>query len=60
MIVKMSSIDWDTDGRKVKHLPKEVTIEVDDDCDIECEGADILSDKFGFCVNKFSFEIAKE
>ena len=60
MIVKMSQIDWDTDGRKVKNLPKEVTVEVDDDCDVEYEGADILSDKFGFCVNSFSFEIVKE
>ena len=60
MIVKMSNIDWDTDGRKVKNLPKEVTVEVDDGCDVEYEGADILSDKFGFCVNGFSFEIVKE
>lgn len=53
--VRFYKIQWDTDGLKVKSLPKQVTLEVDDYVDIEYEGADILSDKYGYCVFGFQF-----
>ena len=56
MKVRFFNIDWDTDGEKVD-LPLEVIIpDVETDVDIENEGADILSDKYGWCVNSFSYE----
>lgn len=54
--VKFSNIQWDTDGQEVD-LPTEVTLEVDDDLDIAYEGADVLSDKYGWCVFGFDYEI---
>lgn len=53
------NIDWDTDGEKVDELPKTLKVplsEFDEDFDFESEGADYLSDKFGFCVNTFNCE----
>jgi hypothetical protein len=32
-------------------------LEIDNDVDIFLEGADLLSDEYGFCVNSFNFEI---
>ena len=49
------NIDWDTDGEKVD-LPSEVTFEMEDDEDPSLEGANAISDKYGWCVNGFSFE----
>jgi hypothetical protein len=55
-------IDWDTSdeeapqGRSLGNgpdevdLPREVTIEVPDDTDIDEEIADILSDKYGWLI----------
>ena len=55
--VRFSNIEWDTDGQGVD-LPKEVILEVMDiDDDFNDVGADILSDKFGFCVHSFNHEI---
>jgi hypothetical protein len=58
MKIKFFNIDWDTDGVRPKScgLPSEITIDVPSDCNVEYEGADILSDKFGFCVFGFEFE----
>lgn len=54
------NIGWDTDGRKVKSLPKSVLVplsEFDKDFDFSMEGADYLSDKYGYCI--FNFKFAK-
>jgi len=48
-------IDWDTDGNEVE-LPNEMIIEVENDFDVSLDGANILSDKMGWCVNNFSFD----
>lgn len=58
MKVRFFNINWDTDGQEVD-LPKEVILEVDGDRDISIEGADELSDKYGWCVEGFDFEILK-
>ena len=60
MAVRFFNIQWDTDGQKTD-LPSEVTLEVpDSNMDIATEGADILSDKYGWCVKSFQFEEAPE
>ena len=52
-----TNIDYDTDGEDVD-LPKELWFKVEDpDFDPESEGADLISDKTGWCVNSFAFEI---
>lgn len=56
-IVRFYDIKWDTDGDSIDSLPEEIIIEVDNDTDISMVGADILSDKFSWCVDSFSFEI---
>ena len=57
MIVTFTKIVWDTEGADVD-LPKEVEMKLDDThTDIELEGADLLSDKFGWCVESFKFKI---
>lgn len=54
--VHFSDIEWDVDGADC-NLPREVALDVcvDDDADLSIEGADILSDKFGYCVTSFSY-----
>jgi hypothetical protein len=54
--VRFYSIDWNTDGEEILSLPKELTISVDNDMDVSLEGADLLSDRYGFCVNSFNVE----
>lgn len=58
MKVRFFDIDWDTDG-ETEDLPTETTLEVDDDLDICEEGADVLSDTYGWCVNSFNYEEVK-
>ncbi|MDO8416572.1 MAG: hypothetical protein Q7S87_10225 [Agitococcus sp.] len=55
MDIRFFNIKWDTDGETVE-LPQEVTVTVEEDVDIPLSGADILSDKYEFCVISFSFE----
>lgn len=57
MLVKAMNIDWDTDGIPNSSLPLETTVEMDEDADLEYEIADALSDRYGFCVNNFTFEL---
>ena len=51
-------IDWDTDGTspRLLGLPESLIMELADDVDPEMDGADLLSDKFGYCVVSFNFE----
>jgi hypothetical protein len=53
------NIKWDTDGEKVK-LPKRLRVSLDkfdDEFDFAYEGADYLSDEYGWCVESFEYEI---
>lgn len=56
--VRFFDIQWDADGAKIDALPKDtiIDVEMDDDTDIAMEGADMLSDKFGWCVKSFQFD----
>lgn len=65
MRVRFYNIQWDTtddndEGESPSAadlgLPEEVTLDVDDDLCLETEGADVLSDRYGFCVFGFNFE----
>ena len=55
MKIRFFDIQWDTDGEEVD-LPTETIMEVPEDCDLDTEGADVLSDKFGWCVLGFNWE----
>lgn len=59
--VLFTNIDWDTDGKKVKSLPKEVEAKIDfsEGFSVEMEGADYLSDKYGYCIFGFNFKVKK-
>ncbi len=51
------NIKWDTDKQKVK-LPKAIAIpkeNLDKDFDIVMDGADFLSNHYGWCVVSFDF-----
>ena len=52
---------YDEDQKEIKEiekkLPKEMTLELPDDCDVEDEIADIISDKTGWCVQGYNYEI---
>ena len=48
------NIVYDTDGES-NELPTELTFNVDDDVDIAMEGADLISDETGFCVESFEW-----
>lgn len=50
--VHVFNIVWDTDGEVVPELPEEEVVHVESDDDI----ADVLSDRFGFCVESFQHE----
>jgi len=59
-IYRFFGIKWDTDGVPAKqlNLPASVDMEINDpDFDPELEGADKLSDKFGFCVFGFEYKL---
>ena len=53
--VNFYNIDWDTDGEEID-LPTDVILTVDEDVEVSLEGADLLSDEYGFCVNSFNFQ----
>ena len=63
MKVRFFNIQWDTtdddfpDGNPDVSLPAEITCEVEDDLDVAYEGADVLSDREGWCVFGFEYEI---
>ena len=38
-------------------MPSECVLDVDDDLDLDEEGADALSDRYGFCVSGCSYEV---
>ena len=63
MKVRFTNIQWDTDGMSLEacELPTETILEVDQEEDmnqyLEDEGANLLSDQYGFCVDGCSFEI---
>ena len=54
--VKAFNIKYDTDGAKVKS-PSELSFTVDDEFDPSMELADAISDKTGWCVISFGFEM---
>jgi len=69
MKVKFTNIVWDYDGDEdveddnippAPDLPTELVAEVDDGLDVQNDGADFLSDEYGFCVHSFDFEILDE
>jgi len=65
MRVKFFDIQWDTSDDDTDEipsasacgLPSECVLEVEDDIDIEEEGADALSDQYCYCVFGFSYEV---
>ena len=59
-IYKFYNIKWDTDGVSATklNLPSSVEMEINDvDFNPETEGADKLSDKFGYCVFGFEYKL---
>ena len=53
--VNFYNIDWVTDGEEID-LPTDILLEVDEDFMVEYDGANLLSDEYGFCVNSFTFQ----
>jgi hypothetical protein len=65
MLFRITEIDFDTDGdRKLaKKLAKEwvgKVFEAEDVEDADMNGADIISDESGWCINGFDFVAFKE
>jgi len=60
--IKFYNIEWDTEDNGKIHspeklgLPKSVTMDVDTGSDVEEEGADLLSDRYGWCVHGFNWK----
>jgi hypothetical protein len=67
-LVRFYCIDWDTSSEEDETpvsaaalgLPEEVIRQVDDDVDLEEEGASLLSDEYGYCVNAVWFELLED
>ena len=59
MKVKVTDIVYDTDGivSTEMNLPSEMILIVDGSLDVESEIADIISDKTGWCVEGYNYEI---
>jgi len=55
--VRFFNIEWDTDGDDASDLPMEVVVLMADDGDPADDGADILADEYGFCVQGCSFKV---
>jgi hypothetical protein len=58
-VVRLFDIRWDTDGEDPVDLglPDEHIAVVDDDWTPEEDAADLLADKYGFCVEGCSFKV---
>ena len=63
MKVRFCDIQWDTTENGDAYcsssdpdLPSECILDVDDDIDLDTEGANALSDKYGWCVFSFNYE----
>lgn len=65
MTYECYAIDWDCDGADPEELglPESEAVEVDKEdsrrCDLDELLSDILSDRYGFCVNCFLFRRIK-
>lgn len=59
MKVKVTDIVYDTDGivSPEMNLPDEMTLVIDGSLDVESEIADAISDKTGWCVEGYNYEI---
>ena len=59
--VRFSEIEWDSEGVGAD-LPHDVTLSIDSSkcLELETDGAEMLADKFGFCVKSFLFEELKQ
>jgi len=61
MKIKVTDIVYDTESDGAVHtdldLPTEMILEIDNDCDVEDEIADIISNKTGWCVEGYNYEI---
>lgn len=66
MKIRFFNIVWDFDDDEEPNddLPTEVVLDrddqgdlLDDDFDPDEQGADLLSDKYGWCVQSFDFEV---
>ena len=61
--VRCFKIKWDTDGASLKScgLPKETTVETDfHEDELEYHIADVLSDKYGYCVKSCEYQVLPE
>jgi hypothetical protein len=56
--VRFFDINWDADDDA--DLPTDVVTVMDEDRNPADEGADILADAFGFCVNGCSFKVLND
>jgi len=52
---KAYNIQWDTDEEKIE-LPSEVIFNMEDDDDPSIDGANVISDMVGWCINSFFYE----
>jgi hypothetical protein len=59
MKIKITDIVYDTDGivSTEMNLPSEMTLIINDSVDIETDIADAISDKTGWCVQGYNYEI---
>jgi hypothetical protein len=61
MTIKVTDIVYDTESDGVIHtdldLPKEMTLIIEDDVNIEDEIPNVISDNTGWCVVAYNYEI---
>ena len=57
MKVRFFDIEWDLDKGERADLPSECVLEVEDDLDLAEDGADVLSQEYGWCVSGCSYEV---
>ena len=60
MKIKVTNIVYDTESDGEIHdvdLPTEMTLDIPNNVDIEDEIADVISDKTGWCVEGYNYEI---
>ena len=59
MKIKVTDIVYDTGGivSTEMNLPTEMTLIINDSVDIETDIADAISDKTGWCVEGYNYEI---
>jgi len=55
MIIQTTSIDWDTEGKRIPNLPQKVQVSIENGSEENI--SDQLTEIYGWCIKSVTYEI---